>query len=162
VDHAADDVGVAGVDDPAGLLGGYVAVVPEDADHVGDVVLRLDDPLAGVEGLHPRDLGGVALEQVGDPEQQVPALARRGRRPRPVVERAASCCDRCLGVLAPGLVDLTDRGCVGRAGDLPARTPQRAGPGSVDVELWHGRPPFLTAAVAHRATHCCPRNRLCV
>ena len=51
VDDPADHVGVARVDHPAGLLGGDVAVVAEDADHVVDVVLALDQPLAGVEGL---------------------------------------------------------------------------------------------------------------
>ncbi len=100
VDDPADDVGVAGVDDPAGLLGRHVAVVPEDADDVGDVVLRLDEPLAGVERLHPGDLVGVTHQQVGEPEQQVTALARRGARPAAVVEGAAGGRDRGLGVLA--------------------------------------------------------------
>ena len=43
VHDPADHVGVAGVDDPAGLLGGDAAVVAEDRDDVGDVVLALDE-----------------------------------------------------------------------------------------------------------------------
>ena len=88
VHDPADHVGVAGVDDPAGVLGGDPAVVAEDRDDVGDVVLALDQPLAGVERLQPGDGVGVALEQVGDAEQQVAALAGGRARPGPVVEGA--------------------------------------------------------------------------
>ncbi len=86
VHHAADHVGVAGVDDPAGVLRGDPPVVAEHGHHVGDVVVALDQPLAGVQGLGPRHGVGVALEQVGDAEQQVAALAGRRRRPGAVVE----------------------------------------------------------------------------
>ena len=105
VHDPADDVGVAGVDHPAGLLGGDAAVVAEDGDHVGDVVLALDQALAGVQGLHAGEVGHVPLEQVGDAEQQVTALAggrapARGRRGRPGGRRRWR-----PGVLGAGLVD---------------------------------------------------------
>ena len=91
VHDPADDVRVAGVDHPAGVLGRDPAVVAEHRDHVGDVVAALDQALAGVERLHPGQVLGVALEQVGQPHQQVAALAgrrapargRRGRRRAP-------------------------------------------------------------------------------
>ena len=87
VHDPADHVGVAGVDHPARLLGRDPAVVAEDRDDVVDVVLGLDEALPGVERLHPRDGVLVADQQVGDPQQQVTALARRRRRPRAGVER---------------------------------------------------------------------------
>jgi hypothetical protein len=137
VHDAADDVRVPGVDHPAGVLGGHPAVVAEDRDHVGDVVLALHQALAGVEGLHPGDVVGVALQQVGHRQQQVPALARRRVRPRPGQEGAVRGGDRGLGVLRPGLVDLGDRHAVGRAPDLAARSGPRARPRAVEVELSH-------------------------
>ena len=60
--------------------------MPEDTGHVVDVDLALSQALAGVEGLHPGHLGLVALEQVGDAEQQVPALPGAGVRPVALVE----------------------------------------------------------------------------
>ena len=51
VDDPADDVRVAGVHEPPGLLVGEVGVVAEDARDVGDVPAALAHGLAGVAGL---------------------------------------------------------------------------------------------------------------
>ena len=91
VDDPAQHVLAAGVDDAAGVLGRDVAVVAEHRDHVGDVVLALDQALAGVHRLGQRHLVGVALEQVGHrgaagrPARAPasPARARGGRRRTP-------------------------------------------------------------------------------
>ncbi len=157
VDDPADHVGVAGVDHAAGLLGGDPSVVPEHRDHVGDVVLPLDEPLARVERLHPGDVVGVALEEVGQPQQQVAALAARGGSPRPVDERRVRGGDGGLGVSRPGLVHLGDEGPVGRAADLPALTGERGDPCSVDVQIRHASP--RVSSVAHVATGCSERNQ---
>ena len=157
VDDPADHVGVAGVDHPAGLLGGDPSVVPEHRDHVGDVVLPLDEALARVERLHPGDVVGVALEEVGQPQQQVAALAARGGSPRPVDERRVGGGDGGLGVGRPGLVHLGDEGPVGRAADLPALTGERGDPCSVDVQIRHASP--RVSFVAHVATGCSERNQ---
>ena len=109
-----------GVDDPTALGVGDPAEVAEDAGDVVDVDLALDQALAGVERLHPGELGLVALEQVGDAQQQVAALAGTGARPGPGVEGRARRGDRGLGVRRGGLVDLGDELAVGRAADLPA------------------------------------------
>ena len=149
VDDPADHVGVAGVDHAAGVLGGGAAVVAEHRDHVGDVVLALDQALAGVHRLGLGDRVGVSLEQVGGAQQEVAALAGRRRRPGSLVEGAVGGVDRGRGVLGPGLVDLGDDLAVGRADDRAATAGERTHPRSVDVEVWHpvvplaGRPPGL-------------------
>ena len=159
VDDPADHVGVAGVDDPAGVLGGDPAVVAEHRDHVGDVVLALDQALAGVRGLGLGHGVHVTLEQVGGAEQEVAALAGGRRRPRSLVEGAVRRVDRGRGVLGPGLVDLTDDPAVGRADDRAAAARERAHPRSVDVEVWHPVVPFATSGVvASCATRCGVRN----
>ena len=142
VHDPADHVGVAGVDHPAGFLGRDPAVVAEHGDDVVDVVLRLDQALAGVERLHPRDRVLVAHQQVGDPQQQVTALAGRRRRPRAGVERTMGRLDRGLGVVGRRLVDLGDQGPVRGAADLAAITGSGRAPLPVDVEIRHGRSPF--------------------
>ena len=137
VDDAAEHVLAAGVDDPAGVLGGDVAVVPEHRDHVRDVVLALDQPLAGVHRLGQRHLVGVALEEVGQSEQQVAALAGGGRRPGTVVEGVVRRRDGGARVVGAGLVDLRHEGAVGGAADGAPAAGRRAHPSPVDVELRH-------------------------
>ena len=97
VHDAADHVGLAGVDHPTGVLRRDVAVVVEHADHVVDVVLALDEALAGVERLGAGDRGLVARQQVGDAVQQRAALERRAARPVTVVEGVARGADRGRG-----------------------------------------------------------------
>ena len=80
--------GAAGVDDSAGVLAGDAPVVPEHTDHVVDVVLALDEALAGVQRLRSGHGVLVALEQVGHAQQQVAALAGAGAGPGSVVEGA--------------------------------------------------------------------------
>ena len=170
VDDAAEHVLAAGVDDPSGVLGRDAAVVPEHRDHVGDVVLALDQPLAGVARLGQRHLGDVALEEVGHPQQQVAPLAGGGRRPRPVVEGVVRRTDGGPRVVGAGLVDLGHEGAVGRAADGAAAACGRARPSPVDVELRH-RPVLSLSPAAplpqlrdpqrgsHAATVRYPENR---
>ena len=126
VHDPADHVGVAGVDHPAGVLGGDPAVVAEDRDHVVHVVVALDQPLAGVEGLGGRARRRRARAGRRRPASRSPrsraaraARGRRGRRGAP--RRWRGRCPR------PRLVDLGDQRAVGRAADLAARaTPARS------------------------------------
>ena len=154
VDDPADDVGVAGVDDPAGLLRRDVAVVAEDGDDVGDVVLALDEALAGVERLHPRDRVGVALEEVGEAEQEVTALAAGGLRPGALVEGVVRGGDGLVGVLGAGLVHLGDEASVGRASDLAARSGARRPPRAAEVES------CVQQTHSPQLLSCVSRNRL--
>ena len=74
VDHPAGHGRDAGVDDPPGVGLGQRGEVPEHPHDVVDVDLRLDEPLAGVEGLQPGDLVLLGLEPIGHPVQQGGAL----------------------------------------------------------------------------------------
>ena len=137
VDDPAHHVGVAGVDDPSRLLGGDPAVVAEDRDDVGHVVLALDEPLAGVARLGLGDDVGVTLEEVGGAEQQVAALAGRGAAPGSVAEGPVRRVDGRGRVLAVRLVDLGDERPVGRTGDRAPPARARTDPRTVDVEVRH-------------------------
>jgi hypothetical protein len=160
VHDPADDVGVPGVDHPAGVLGGDPAVVAEDRGDVGHVVPALDQPLAGVLRLREGHGLGVALEQVGGAQEQVAALARGGRGPASLVEGAVCRRDRQLDIGLGRLVDLAHERPVGGAVDRPPATGRGCGPGSVDIELRHVRRHPLCAAgklrdlqlIAHAAT----------
>ena len=139
VHDPADHVGASGVDDPAGVLGGDVGVVAEHADDVVDVVLALDEPLAGVERLGAGDLVLVALEQVGDPVQQRGrARAPRRRGQAPVVEGLARGA-RSRPRRPPGRPRRPRRPGVPSAGQrISRRSPSRAlSPSPPDVELRH-------------------------
>ena len=83
VHDPADDVGVAGVDHPAGLLGRDPAVVAEHRGDVGDVVLALDEALAGVERLQP----GEQRRRRGRSGRRPPAAGRPGRAPGAAARR---------------------------------------------------------------------------
>ena len=65
------------------------AVVLEAGRDVGDVVLGFDDRLAAVPRLELGQLGGAGADDLGKLEQDPPAVLRRGRLPRSVVERGA-------------------------------------------------------------------------
>ena len=86
VDHPADRVVAAGVDHPAGVGAGDAAVVAEAADDVVDVVLGLDQALAGVQGLGAGEGGLVPHQQVGRAQEQCTSLALGGPRPVALVE----------------------------------------------------------------------------
>ena len=141
----------AGVDDAPALGIGRPAEVPEDAGHVVDVDLALDEALAGVEGLHPGHLGLVALEEVGHPEEQVTPLAGAGARPVALVEGGAGRRDGSLGVDRRGLVDLGDELAVGRTADLAATAFVRGHPRPADEVLGHPGPSPLPLRHSQRA-----------
>ena len=155
VHDPADHAGVAGVDHPAGLGIGDVTEVPDDRHHVGDVVLALDQTLAGVERLGLGDDRGVALEQVGEPEQEVAALPGGGGGPGSGVEGGACCGDGGVGVVGSGLVDLSDQGAVRGAADLAASARAGTHPCPADPVLRHTT---CSPRVAHSATDCSWRN----
>ena len=164
VHHARLDVVAADVHGPLGLVARDRAVVAEDAGDVVDVVLALGEPLAGVQALHPGDGGLVALEQVGDPEQQrrraragssVAATARRRTR---LARRG----DRGLGVRGGGLVDGRRPACRRQGSGSPGGHPRGRSPTTplrTATALGHPVLPF-DGIVAHGATRCSCRNAM--
>ena len=105
-----------------------VAVVPEHADDVVDVVLALDQALAGVQRLGAGDGGLVALQQVGDPVQQRAALERGAARPVTRVEGVARGADRGRGCPRGRPRRSRPPGPVRRAADLAALAVASAAP----------------------------------
>ncbi len=160
VHDPADDVGVSGVHHPTRLLCGHPPVVAYDGDHVGDVVLALDQALAGVQGLGAGQVGRVALQQVRQSEQQVAAFAGRGRRPGSLVEGPVGRLDRGQCVVGRGLVDGADQRAVRRAVDLATAALTRGRPRAVDVQLRHDPGSIPAHGVARTATSRLPRNPL--
>ena len=134
VDDAADGVGSAGVDHPTGVGAGDPAVVAETADDVVDVVLGLDQPLAGVQRLGGRVDVAVPGEQVGHPQQQRAALALRGGGPVAGVERPAGGGDRGGGVAGVALDHRGDQLSVRGTADLAAGAARPGQPAAVDVQ----------------------------
>ena len=136
VHDPADHVGVAGVDDPAGVLGGDPAVVAEDATRcrrcrTRDSTRRL--PVSS-DSIRARS----ALSRSSRSATLVSRSPRsRARRVRPgaVVEGAVRGGDGGLGVLDAGLVHLGDEGPVGRAADLAASSGAGGNPLPIDVEV---------------------------
>ena len=102
-------------------LGRQAAVVLEAGRHVRDVVLGFDDRLAAVSRLELGQLAGAGADDLGELEQDPPALLRRRRLPRSVVERGARGGHRPIDVgpvgvghaaddLAGGRIDHLERG----------------------------------------------------
>ena len=130
VHHPADHVVAPGVDDPTRFRVCHQAEVVEHAGDVVDVDLALDQALAGVERLHPRHLGLVALEQLGDPEQDVTSLACAAWRPT----------DRCRRRLG----QLRSRTRCRRRWTRRSRRPARSSQGSESPGVRPaGQPPIL-------------------
>ena len=94
-------------------LGREAAVVLEAGCDVGDVVFGLDDRLAAVSRLDLGELGGAGPHDLGELEQDAPAILGGGGLPRPIVERARAPRPR------PG--PTSARAGVGHAGDDLAR-----------------------------------------
>ena len=140
VHDPADRVGPAGVDHAPGVGARDAAVVPQAGRHVGDVVLALDDALARVQRLGAGELLGVALQQVGHPQQEGAAFPLRGAGPGAVVESRSRRGDRGVGVGAGPLVDRGHQGAVGRAVDLPHPAGGSMTPLACDVEICHMYP----------------------
>jgi len=141
VHHGADGVLAAGVDRPAGVRAGDARVVEEAAGDVLDVVLALDQPLPGVEGLGLRVLLLVPQQQVGDPAEHRPALDLGGARPGPLVEGSAGGCDGALGVDPACLAHARDQAAVRGTADLPPVAALGVDPRSVHVEVCQLLPP---------------------
>ena len=78
VDDPADHVGVAGVDHPAGVLGGDPAVVAEHRDDVGHVVLRSRRSACRCPATRPRRPG----RRRARAGRRCAAAGRRARGPR--------------------------------------------------------------------------------
>ena len=138
VDDPAEHVGAAGVDDPAGVLGGDVAVVAEHRDHVGDVVLRS----RRVACRCPCD----SASATSSASRSSRSATRSSRSPRsragvaghgPWWKASYAAATAARASSADGLVDLGDERAVGRAADGPAAARGCACPRPVDVELRH-------------------------
>ena len=137
VDDLAARVRDPGLDEAPVVGGGEVA---EPAEAVRDVVhvdLGLDDPLPGVVGLGAREPVLVALQQIGDAQQQRPPLGGRDVRPAAVVEGRAGSADGPLGVRGARLADLGDERAVRGRTDLAPAAVLGVDPRAVDVELSH-------------------------
>ena len=65
------------------------AVVLKAGRHVGDIVFRFDDRLAGVAAFQVRKLRGVLPDLLGKLEQDAAAILRGGVTPRPGIESLA-------------------------------------------------------------------------
>ena len=82
--------------------------VAEAGHGAADLALGVADRLAHVDGDHRRELVAVALDQVGEAEQDGAALARREARPRARLERAARGGDGAVDVLGVAGGDVED------------------------------------------------------
>ena len=152
VHDAADDVGVAGVDDAPGLLGGDPSVVAEDRDDVVDVVLALDAALAGVERLHPGDRPSVSRSsRSATRRSRSPRSRLRGAGPGPLVERAVRRGDGRVGVLGVRLVDLGHERCRRRGSGSRGVRP-RARSSTSRPRRAQARPPPSGGSVAAKPT----------
>ena len=89
----------AGVDDPAGVEAGDLAVVAEAGGDVVHVILGLDQPFARIERLGKRIGGLVPLKEVRDAEHDGTSFDVREPAPRAVVERGPGTGDRPLRIL---------------------------------------------------------------
>ena len=141
VDDPADGVVAAGVDHPAGVGAAEPAVVAEAGDDVGDVVLALHQPLAGVQRLGAGELLGVALDEVGGAQQQRSALPLGGVRPGSLVEGARGprrSPPRCRDVSLPN--GRGERAVSGTA-DLPAPSGHRIPPFPIHIQVCHAPSP---------------------
>ena len=160
VHDPADDVGVAGVDHPAGVLGRDPAVVAEDrrprrrcrsGSRPGACRCR-----ATPSGPGPRRRARAGRRAVSSRSPRSRAdVSGHGPSWKARVRRG----DRGLGVLGAGLVDLGDQAAVGRTADLAACSTPRAHPRAVEVELGHSAPTprtttqlRITQPIACRAT----------
>ncbi len=132
VDDARDEPGIPRLDQPTGQPLGDAGEVAEAADHVGDVVAGLDDPLAGVEGLGAGDRLDLPFEDVGKPVQERRPLHGGSAGPGARVEGTAGRVDRRDRVAAARLVHDGHDGAVGRTPDLARAARRRRNPAPID------------------------------
>jgi len=114
--------------DPDRLLG----VPPEELGAVRHLALGLLDRLAHLEAHQVAELVGALDDHLEGPAQDLPALARRGRRPVGLrghrgVERLDRVGDRAVG-------HVRDDRAVGRVDHVEPRTVLRLAPGAADEE----------------------------
>ena len=115
-----------------------------------DLALGAADRLAHVERDHQREPVAVALDQVGEPEQDGPALARRDPRPGARLEGAPGDGHRAIDVLAVARGDVEQR----LAADRAHAREGRAG-GGVDELAVDERLTAEPAGVGERAAPGC-------
>src|SRR5690606_17670968 len=125
---------LGGGDDPSGVLVGQARVVAEDGGDVVDVDLALPQGLPGVQGLHQRDLGAVADQEVGDAVQQFTAFTRGHGPPGAAVEGGACGGDGVVHVRGGGLTHHGQHTGVVGVGDLAHASVGGGPPGSADVQ----------------------------
>src|SRR5581483_8805696 len=133
-------------------------VVAERLGGSGDVdVSALGERLPVVERFELRELVGVLLDQVGDPEEEPLPIVRAPADPRPVVERAAGGADGALDVLGVALRNAGQH-LAGRRVRRLERFP-RGGvdPLPVDQHLPDGR--LNEALDRGLELHCCAHER---
>jgi hypothetical protein len=153
----------ADVDRPGSLMPGRVAglghrviaVVAEHTGHVVDVVFALDEPLARVKALHPCQRGAIALQQVGDAQQQSAPLKHRRAGPWAGIEGRPGSCDGREGVGFGGFVDLGDQFIGRRTADLATASQPGRHPLPVDIQRTasHARLPPQLLLIAQRISY---------
>ena len=111
--------------------------ITERLRHISDVVLGLDQALAGVEGLQTGDDVDIALEEIRDTGEQPAPLGDGDARPATMVECRTCGEDGALGVDSRRLIDDADDLPVSRASDLARAALGGRDPGTVDVEIRH-------------------------
>ena len=111
--------------------------VAEGLRHVSNVVLGLDQALAGVEGLQTGNHVDIALKEIRDTGEQPAPLGHGDTRPAAIVECRTCGEDGALGVDSRRLIDDADDLPVSRAADLARAALGRGDPGTVDVEIRH-------------------------
>ena len=133
--NAADDCGVADVDEPIRFDGDEPRVVPENRCDVVDVDAALDQSLAGVPGFQLREGFLVSLQQIGDAAEQRGTFCHRCGGPIAVVERLSRRGDGIARVLRCGLVDDRGDASVGGVDDLARPPVGRMPPHTADQEI---------------------------
>ena len=138
VHDAADHVRPAGVDDPAGVLGRDVGVVPEHRRRRRRRRTRSRPGACRCPGTRRgrrRPCRARAGPRPGAAARPRSRADEPGQPPSSKAARAASIA--AAGVLGSGLVDLRDERPVSRTADLPTLALASPLPSTPDVELWH-------------------------
>jgi hypothetical protein len=119
-------------------LGGQAAVVLEAGGGVVDIELRLDDRLAGVQGLQLGELGASGADGLRDAEEDAATLLGGGIAPA-AFERGPRRADRPIHVFRPRIRHLGDDLVRGRVADFQGAARGRCDPLSPDQHRLGGR-----------------------